>query len=348
MRLLWRPGLWAVALALAIAFAIGGPMHTSELLPADEPIASDDSTVIVRSDAESLGAGDPTDGAIAASHADEPVVMASADGQAWDAADAVGGPTESEAEIEIAMRPTISYYTVKPGETLSDIALRFRISTQTIIAANDLANANLVRAGQQLKILSQDGAIHQVKSGENLWEIAQTYRTTIDEIVSVNELSNPNRIRPAQELVIPGVQAAQIGSALRSERLVSADGRLLRAFDWPVRGRISSNYGMRWDRMHHGMDIAVNTGTPVRAAASGRVTFSGMNGGYGYLVTIDHGDGVETRYAHNSRLLVRVGEYVDRGQVIAHSGNTGNSTGPHVHFEIRLRGQSLDPRNYLK
>jgi len=187
-----------------------------------------------------------------------------------------------------------------------------------------------------------------VKQGESLWEIARLYRTDLDAIVEANAIANPNRLLPSQELFIPGRVAASIGSALRSERLVSSDGRLLRAFSWPVRGRISSPYGPRWGRMHHGIDIAVNTGTEVRASAAGRVSFSGWNGDYGYLVIIDHGDGVETRYAHNSRLLVSAGQYVTRGQVIALSGSTGNSTGPHVHFEIRFRGSSVNPINYLQ
>ena len=90
------------------------------------------------------------------------------------------------------------------------------------------------------------------------------------------------------------------------------------------------------------------TGTIVRAAADGIVTFSGSNGGYGLLVRIDHGDGVETRYAHNSRLVVKAGQRVKRGQIIAYSGNTGNSTGPHLHFEIRLRGVAYDPLKYIR
>ena len=99
--------------------------------------------------------------------------------------------------------------------------------------------------------------------------------------------------------------------------------------------------------MHYGLDIAVPTGTPIRAAAAGRVTFAGRRGGYGYLVIIDHGKGVETRYAHNSKLLVSAGDRVERGQIIARSGNTGNSTGPHLHFEIRYRAKAVDPYKYL-
>ncbi|MFY9203617.1 MAG: M23 family metallopeptidase, partial [Limnochordia bacterium] len=126
------------------------------------------------------------------------------------------------------------------------------------------------------------------------------------------------------------------------------NGQLQRAFDWPVRGRISSNFGMRWGRMHNGLDVAVVTGTPVRAAADGRVTFSGSMGDYGLLVIIDHGNSVETRYAHNSRLVASVGQQVKRGDIIAYSGNTGNSTGPHLHFEIRYRNTPVDPVKYLK
>ncbi len=101
--------------------------------------------------------------------------------------------------------------------------------------------------------------------------------------------------------------------------------------------------------MHNGLDIAVSTGTPIKAAADGRVNFAGWNGGYGILVIIDHGNNVETRYAHNSRLNVKVGQKVNRGDVIAYSGNTGVSTGPHSHFEIRHRGGTpVNPQSYLK
>src|SRR5690606_2937439 len=216
------------------------------------------------------------------------------------------------------------------------------------LAANDLPNANMITVGQKLNILTIPGALHTVKQGESLWEIARTYQADMNEIIAVNELENPDRIRPRQELVIPGANAARIGSAIRSERLISDDGRLMRAFSWPVSGRISSRYGPRWGRMHYGIDIAVNTGTPVKAAARGRVSFAGWNGGYGYLVIIDHGNNVETRYAHLSRIAVQVGQYVSRGSVIAYSGNTGNSTGPHLHFEIRYKGQAVNPLNYLQ
>lgn len=126
-------------------------------------------------------------------------------------------------------------------------------------------------------------------------------------------------------------------------------GRML----WPVRGRISSNFGWRRhpvlkkQKYHSGLDIAVRSGTPVLAADSGVVLVSGWRGGYGNFVAIDHGNGISTCYGHNSRLLVKVGEKVNKGQKVALSGNTGLSTGPHVHFEVRLKGAPANPIPYL-
>lgn len=122
---------------------------------------------------------------------------------------------------------------------------------------------------------------------------------------------------------------------------------------WPARGRISSPFGWRMHpilksrRFHSGIDIAVPSGTPVQAADNGVVLISGWNGGYGYFIAIDHGKGISTAYAHNSRLLVKEGDVVTKGQTIALSGSTGWSTGPHLHFEVRENGTPVDPLKYL-
>lgn len=222
--------------------------------------------------------------------------------------DAVGGPSAGD-EIQ-DVQPRVFIHEVQPGETLSHIAAAYGIDLETIAAANDLGNLDRIRPGQRLRILSVQGALHTVQRGESLWDISRIYQVPMDEIVRANSLARPDRIRAGDQLIIPGAQA--VAYALRREALVGSDGKLLRNFDWPVRGRISSRFGPRWGRMHNGIDLAVPTGTPVRAAAAGTVTFSGWNGGYGNLVVIDHGKGVETRYAHNSRLLVRAGERVKR------------------------------------
>ena len=118
-------------------------------------------------------------------------------------------------------------------------------------------------------------------------------------------------------------------------------------FVWPVHGVLTSAFGWRWGRMHEGIDIAVPSGTPVVAAAAGTVIVAGWLGGYGNLVVVDHGNGIATAYGHNTSVTVGVGQSVAQGQLIAYSGNTGHSTGPHVHFEVRINGSPVDPLGYL-
>lgn len=122
---------------------------------------------------------------------------------------------------------------------------------------------------------------------------------------------------------------------------------------WPVKGWLTSAFGVRRDpfdgqrRMHEGLDIATRTGTPVMATAAGIVREVGTEPGYGKLVVIDHGYGFSTAYGHNSRILVKVGQRVRRGDLIATAGNTGRSSGPHVHYEVRLNGVPVNPNKYL-
>ena len=116
---------------------------------------------------------------------------------------------------------------------------------------------------------------------------------------------------------------------------------------WPVNGPVVSGFGMRWGRMHEGIDIAVPTGTPIRAAASGSVEIAGAEGGYGNYTCVDHGGGLSTCYAHQERILVSVGQQVSQAQLIGISDCTGHCLGPHVHFEVRVNGQAVDPLGYL-
>jgi murein DD-endopeptidase MepM/ murein hydrolase activator NlpD len=116
---------------------------------------------------------------------------------------------------------------------------------------------------------------------------------------------------------------------------------------WPLRGPVTSGFGYRWGRMHQGIDIGVPVGTPIHAAKSGTVIFVGSMSGYGNVVIIDHGGGFSTLYAHQSRTASSKGQQVSQGQVIGYSGNTGHSTGPHLHFETRINGNPQDPRRYL-
>jgi murein DD-endopeptidase MepM/ murein hydrolase activator NlpD len=118
-------------------------------------------------------------------------------------------------------------------------------------------------------------------------------------------------------------------------------------FIWPVNGTFVSGFGMRWGRMHEGIDITAPFGAPVVAVAAGTVTEVGWHGGWGNLVVVDHGGGLETYYAHNSSFAVSVGTSVSQGQVISYVGSTGNSSGPHVHLEVHVNGTPVDPMGYL-
>jgi len=151
------------------------------------------------------------------------------------------------------------------------------------------------------------------------------------------------------------VEALEEASAELAERIRSsqsgttAGGGSLPASGliWPVDGPITSPFGMRWGRMHEGIDIGVGFGTPIRAAASGTVIWAGWLGGYGNLVVIDHGDGLSTAYAHQQRIYASVGQQVAQGATIGEVGSTGHSFGPHLHFEVRVNGNPVDPLEYL-
>lgn len=138
------------------------------------------------------------------------------------------------------------------------------------------------------------------------------------------------------------------GRASRSAPAIDSGGRVSGAgLIWPCGCRVTSEYGYRWGRLHAGIDMAAPIGTPIRAAKSGVVIQSGSMGGYGYAIVIDHGGGFTTLYAHQSRLVARDGQSVRQGELIGYVGNTGNSTGPHLHFETRVNGSPQNPRRYL-
>jgi len=138
------------------------------------------------------------------------------------------------------------------------------------------------------------------------------------------------------------IRDAQAGAGSTGTGVPSAAG-----FIWPVNGPVVSGYGWRWGRMHEGIDIAASSGTPIWAAAAGTVIYAGWLGGYGNLVVVDHGNGLSTAYAHASAILVGVGQQVSQGETVSLVGSTGNSSGPHLHFEVRVNGAAVDPLLYL-
>jgi murein DD-endopeptidase MepM/ murein hydrolase activator NlpD len=194
------------------------------------------------------------------------------------------------------------------------------------------------------------GTFHIVRPGETVWAISRAYNRTVESIAEANDLADVNRIHAGQRLLIPGAPEIQ---RVPSSDLYSDNGGRSRdqgpALAWPVPGReILSRFGAsRRTHRHTGLDIRGKRGDPVTAAAAGRVTFSSSMSGYGKTVIVDHGGGLQTLYAHNKALLVRVGEHVSRGQEIATVGRSGNATTEHCHFEVRLNDVAVDPLAYL-
>ena len=164
----------------------------------------------------------------------------------------------------------------------------------------------------------------------NTRETREEYLHEVDSLLA-QSAALAERIRRAQE-----------GAGSTGSGQSSAAGLI-----WPCDGVVVSGFGMRWGRMHEGIDIGCAFGTPNRAAASGTVIYAGWLGGYGNLVVVDHGNGLSTAYAHASSILVSVGQSVSQGQTVSLVGSTGNSTGPHLHFEVRVNGVAVDPLAYL-
>lgn len=249
-------------------------------------------------------------------------------------------------------RRDVIKYTVKPGDNVGSIAEEFEISPDSILWANGKLedNPDMLSVGQTLNIPPVSGVLHTVQSGETVRSIADKYKSKkfdTNALVqnSVNLEFNQERhdfkgaeyvLTVGQFLMVPG------GVKPYQPRVVSAysgpipatAARGTGAFGWPVSGRITQKF---WSR-HLGIDIGAPKGAPVIAADSGYVIQAGWsNVGYGNMILINHGNGYLTRYAHLSALNVEVGDSVKKGQLIGRVGSTGNSTGPHLHFEI-IRG----------
>ncbi len=177
------------------------------------------------------------------------------------------------------------------------------------------------------------GTYHKLRRGQTLYTLSQLYQVPLNRLMRANRIGDPNRIRTGTVIFIPG-----------SSRSVSPQPKTTAALSWPLHGRITARFGSRgiWSR-HEGIDIDGEYGEEVAAAAEGTVIRAGRQGKYGRVVLIDHGHGLTMLYAHLSRVLVRVGERVERGEPIAQVGRSGNATGSHLHFEVRRNGQPVDP-----
>ncbi len=251
---------------------------------------------------------------------------------------------------------------VVSGDSLWSIARAYGSTAQDIADANGITLAAVLNPGHRLVVPGQygvgsrdvGGAVPQtitVQPGQTLWNLASAHNTTVAAIVSANGLRG-ERIFAGQQLrILPGSEVAA-GRALTSPPPPAAPSAAAGAMRWPLVGTITSRFGYRSLRIagsnwHNGLDINGNTGDPIVAAVGGIVKVSGWQGGYGNLVVIENGN-TEYYYAHASKLLVEVGDVVQPGDTIALVGSTGNSTGAHLHFEVRVDGESVDPLPILQ
>ena len=244
-----------------------------------------------------------------------------------------------------------SSYSVQQGEVLGEIAKKFGLSISTLVSVNDIKNTRTLPIGKILRIPNQDGVFYGIKKGDTLSVIAEKHKADILEIKTANELFS-DKINPNSTLFIPGASVPWEDIPVVATRPQIIISRNL--FDWPLRGRITSNYGYRrspftrGSSFHDGLDIATPLGTPIRAAMAGRVESVGYDNVYGNFVIIRHADGYKTLYGHLDSHEARSGAYVDIDTVIGYAGNTGQSTGSHLHFTVYLNGTSINPRTVLK
>jgi len=186
------------------------------------------------------------------------------------------------------------------------------------------------------------------KSSRNFSYYAKKYGVTVDNIKLVNGIPLKKKYYSTSSYIFYPFSTAYIRK-LDAIGINRQKWNVARAeFIWPIRGnRITSKLGRRWGKNHSGLDIASSRGTIVVAAKDGRVMYAGKTGAFGISVTINHGDSIATKYAHLSSIVVKKGDNIKKGQIIAYSGNTGRSTGPHLHFEVRCMGIVLNPENFL-
>lgn len=247
--------------------------------------------------------------------------------------------------VEIINRKndTISVYEVKPGDTLSQIADMFEVSVNTIKWANGMERD--VQPGDSLVILPISGIKHTVQSGGTIADIAKKYSADVKEIALFNGISVDTPLTVGQEVIVPNVDLVKTETK-KTTKTVAKTSSITKSASAPSSSG-SSNWmvkptnGVRTQGIHgyNAVDIAAPTGTAIFAAAGGTVIIAkadnGWNGGYGNYVVIKHSNGAQTLYAHMSSVSVSAGEAVSQGEVIGGVGNTGKSTGSHLHFEVR-------------
>jgi len=262
----------------------------------------------------------------------------------------------------------IETYKVSKGDTLSTIAESNGLGLSKLREANPEIKGDLISIGQELKLVKLEPIVHVMVAKEVMAEEAIPYPTkyinSSDLWVGQTQVkkSGENGLREVTYKVISEngkeIEKEELNSVVLKEpsvkevlrgtqKMVSSRGGGDGQLGWPLRGTITSRYGYRGSGFHTGIDIANSKGSPIFAAGDGRVIFVGWSGSYGNLTIIDHGNGLTTKYAHQTSFKVSLGQTVKRGDLIGTVGSTGRSTGYHLHFETNVNSRHVDPMRYL-
>ncbi len=236
----------------------------------------------------------------------------------------------------------VQLYRIEKGDTLCQIAFKHEVSLNQLMATNNMNEDTILKIGDTLKIPVSQKKVHVIVSGDTMSNLAEQYHVSMQDLIEANQDKNPEYLQLGDFLYIPETAITRI-----AQTEPSRGGYLTSTMIWPIEGKITSSYGWRKSGFHHGLDIAAQLGTKIHAAEEGTVSFAGYKSIYGRTVIIDHLNGKQTLYAHAQGICVAKGDKVYRGQVIAAVGMTGNTTGPHVHFEVRQEGKVKNPLSYL-
>ncbi len=266
------------------------------------------------------------------------------------------GPVEVSGGVDIfdnSQEDQVSVYVIRKGDSISAIAKMFNVSTDTILAANDMKKGSKLVEGDVLFILPISGLEHTVAKGQTLQSIAKIYKVDVDDIIIYNDLAPDSKLAVGDKIIIPGAEMADEGgdkpaSNLGTVQAIDKNYYATHSFKniigyfinpVPTGHKTQGLHGPG----HRGIDIGAPTGTPIYASAPGKVLIvktgcvvgkRNCGGGYGNMVIVQHSNGTKTLYGHMYKVGTHMGANVSRGEVIGYVGSTGHSTGPHIHFEV--------------
>jgi murein DD-endopeptidase MepM/ murein hydrolase activator NlpD len=259
-----------------------------------------------------------------------------------------------------SVKTEVERYVVQEGETLDSLSKKYNVSSYTISLANGLAWDAKLKVGQELKVPPVSGLLHEVKKGDSISSVAKKYSVTPEIVLYQNGMNAEDTLVVGKELIIPNGILPQVrnitATAGRSETTSggwnpgSAQLPSIDSAGTLVKPSNSCVYTQYYHAGHYAIDCAAPVGTPLYAADGGtvtKVTTGSWGGGYGNHVIVDHGNGIKTLYAHMNVVYVSEGQWVSRGENIGTMGNTGRSTGPHIHFEVIKNGVKVNPLSYF-